>query len=250
MRIRSLLYYISAGFVLGTLAMVLVYYGNRRNVLQLIHGNESVLREYRLSNQLMKLEKELILLDNTLKNGPISSDSKLRPEVLNSLEKIKSTTQRIVTADSISLPAKYKSELEGLVEQKIQNTEGLLGAFTLPQKAASSGAADRGPALSEKIRSLVYRIDRSDRIALAHTIKQSDRQGQLVLQWNLYIIAIALILFTLVFLIIVGRMKRQSELILQLNRSEKKLKEAAWVKENFLANMSHEIRTPLNAILG
>jgi CheY-like chemotaxis protein/two-component sensor histidine kinase len=39
-------------------------------------------------------------------------------------------------------------------------------------------------------------------------------------------------------------------LIRELNASEKKVKEAAQVKQNFMANMSHEIRTPMNAILG
>jgi CheY-like chemotaxis protein/HPt (histidine-containing phosphotransfer) domain-containing protein/two-component sensor histidine kinase len=39
-------------------------------------------------------------------------------------------------------------------------------------------------------------------------------------------------------------------MIAALNESEKKIKEAALVKEQFLANMSHEIRTPMNAILG
>ena len=35
-----------------------------------------------------------------------------------------------------------------------------------------------------------------------------------------------------------------------MNVSERKVREAANVKEEFLANMSHEIRTPMNAILG
>ena len=50
--------------------------------------------------------------------------------------------------------------------------------------------------------------------------------------------------------LIIGRLRKQEQLIMQLDISEKKAKEAARIKENFMANMSHEIRTPLNAILG
>jgi len=50
--------------------------------------------------------------------------------------------------------------------------------------------------------------------------------------------------------LIVARLRKQDHLIMQLDISEKKAKEAARIKENFMANMSHEIRTPLNAILG
>lgn len=49
---------------------------------------------------------------------------------------------------------------------------------------------------------------------------------------------------------IIRHLKKQHRLILQLDISERKTREAAMVKENFMANMSHEIRTPLNSILG
>ena len=93
-------------------------------------------------------------------------------------------------------------------------------------------------------------IDTTAQIALAEKIRSVDESGQRVLDWNLYVLVLVLIVLVALFVIIVVRMKKQAELITQLNISEKKLKEAVLVKENFLANMSHEIRTPLNAILG
>ncbi|GGM94323.1 hypothetical protein GCM10010967_29450 [Dyadobacter beijingensis] len=97
---------------------------------------------------------------------------------------------------------------------------------------------------------LSHRADSTSRAVLARKMDVVDQSGQRVLRWNLYVMAGVLVLLVAVFAIIIGRMKKQAELIGQLNISEKKLKEAVLVKENFLANMSHEIRTPLNAILG
>ncbi|HWV33126.1 MAG TPA: ATP-binding protein [Dyadobacter sp.] len=148
MRVRTLVIYITIGFVAAVLALVAVQYMTRRNLEELISANESLLDEYRMSS------------------------------------------------------------------------------------------------------GLSHQADSTSRAALAVKINAVDQSGQRVLRWNLYLTIGVLALLTAVFAIIIGRMKKQAELIGQLNTSERKLKEAVLVKENFLANMSHEIRTPLNAILG
>jgi signal transduction histidine kinase/CheY-like chemotaxis protein len=148
MRVRTLVIYITIGFIAAALALVAVQYMTRRNLEELITANENLLDEYRMSN------------------------------------------------------------------------------------------------------GLSHQADSTSRAVLARKMDIVDQSGQRVLRWNLYVTIGVLALLTAVFAIIIGRMKKQAELIGQLNTSERKLKEAALIKENFLANMSHEIRTPLNAILG
>lgn len=148
MRVRTLVIYITIGFVAAVLALVAVEYMTRRNLEELITANENLLDEYRMSS------------------------------------------------------------------------------------------------------GLSHQADSTSRAALALKMNVVDQSGERALRWNLYVIVGVLALLTAVFAIIIGRMKKQAELIGQLNTSERKLKEAVLVKENFLANMSHEIRTPLNAILG
>lgn len=148
MRVRTLVIYITIGFVAAVLALVAVQYMTRRNLEELIGANENLLDEYRMSS------------------------------------------------------------------------------------------------------GLSHQADSTSRAVLARKMDVVDQSGQRVLRWNLYLTIGVLALLTAVFAIIIGRMKKQAELIGQLNISERKLKEAVLVKENFLANMSHEIRTPLNAILG
>ncbi|SEJ02463.1 His Kinase A (phospho-acceptor) domain-containing protein [Dyadobacter sp. SG02] len=148
MRVRTLVIYITIGFVAAVLALVAVQYMTRRNLEELITANENLLDEYRMSS------------------------------------------------------------------------------------------------------GLSHQADSTSRATLTRKMDVVDQSGQRVLRWNLYLTVGVLALLTAVFAIIIGRMKKQAELIGKLNVSERKLKEAVLVKENFLANMSHEIRTPLNAILG
>ena len=148
MRVRTLVIYITIGFVAAVLALVAVQYMTRRNLEELISANENLLDEYRMSS------------------------------------------------------------------------------------------------------GLSHQADSTSRAVLARKMDVVDQSGQRVLRWNLYVTIGVLALLTAFFAIIIWRMKKQAELIGQLNTSERKLKEAVLVKENFLANMSHEIRTPLNAILG
>jgi signal transduction histidine kinase/CheY-like chemotaxis protein len=252
MRIRTLIYYITAGFVLGAITLMIVQYITSANVRELISGNESLLQEYKVSNELVSLQKDLLLFDNKIKSAITTGDSgKIREFELGAVKLRQDARVLEQTADSVTSFV-YMNELRELVGRKIDYSRHLVDSFYRQGKPATESliADHRAIRLSEEITRLTHKIDTSGRIALAQKVKAVDRSGQLVLDWNLNVMVFVLFLLTVVFLIIVGRMKKQAELIGQLNTSERKLKQAALVKENFLANMSHEIRTPLNAILG
>jgi signal transduction histidine kinase/CheY-like chemotaxis protein len=252
MRIRTLIYYITAGFVLGAITLMIVQYITSANVRELISGNESLLQEYKVSNELVSLQKDLLLFDNKIKSAITTGDSgKIREFELGAAKLRQDARVLEQTADSVTSFV-YMNELRELVGRKIDYSRHLVDSFYRQGKPATESliADHRAIRLSEEITRLTHKIDTSGRIALAQKVKAVDRSGQLVLDWNLNVMVFVLFLLTVVFLIIVGRMKKQAELIGQLNTSERKLKQAALVKENFLANMSHEIRTPLNAILG
>jgi signal transduction histidine kinase/CheY-like chemotaxis protein len=252
MRIRTLIYYITTGFVIGIVTLIAAQYITSKNIRELITGNENLLQEYKLSNELVGLQKDLLLLDNKIKTAVITGDSHRIRDFESGVQKVKEDVKALQhVSDSNSSPA-YMNDLNRLVRQKLDFSHQLVDSFYKAGKPAAESliATNKAIRLSEEITTLTHKIDTSGRRALAEKIKSVDRSGQRVLNWNFYIIVLVLFLLTAVFLIIVGRMKKQSQLITQLNTSEKNLKQAALVKENFLANMSHEIRTPLNAILG
>lgn len=252
MRIRTLIYYITTGFVIGIIMLVLAQYFTSTNVRELISGNENLLNEYKVNNELVGLQKDLLLLDNKIKTAVTTGDSSKIKDFKAGVLKIKEDVEELKKTGSGITSTKYINELDRLVGKKIDFSHQMVDSFFKAGKPAveSQIASNQAIRLSEEITNLTHKIDTSGRVELAQKIKSVDRSGQRVLNWNLYIIVLVLFLLTAVFLIIINRMKKQADLINQLNTSEKKLKEAALIKENFLANMSHEIRTPLNAILG
>jgi signal transduction histidine kinase len=78
----------------------------------------------------------------------------------------------------------------------------------------------------------------------------ADKSGHSAKKWGIFLAITAGLACMFTFWYITKKIKRQQQLYDQLNESEKKVREAALMKENFMANMSHEIRTPMNAILG
>src|SRR5262249_37098903 len=74
--------------------------------------------------------------------------------------------------------------------------------------------------------------------------------GRSALRLAIILSALALLSVAGLFWYIINTLRKQSQLIRDLNISEKKVRESVQVKEKFIANISHEIRTPMNAILG
>lgn len=252
MRVRTLVIYITIGFVVAVLALIGAQYVMRGNVRELIRGNENLLNEYRLSNVLVGLQKDLLLMDNHMKTAISTGDSGKLMEFEKDAAKVRQDLGALQRKGTPAASVKYLPELGSLVDRKIEYSHELIDSFYHAGKPVPEHliAGSRAIRLSEQISRFTHRIDTSGRVALAERVKSVDQSGKRVLHWNLYVIVLVLVVLTAVFVVIIDRMKKQAELIGQLNTSEKKLKQAVLVKENFLANMSHEIRTPLNAILG
>ena len=252
MKTRRLPAYIIGGFILGTITLVIIQYITTNNVKTLISGNEKLLQEFVINNELTDLQKDLLVLDNTLKSAVISGDSSKMLDFGSRLVKIQDDIRKLKNINGSDNTRQMLIGLESLVNQKMQFTRQVADSLQKSNRKAAENliATHLGNLLSDSITSLTQKIDTSGQIRLSQTLKSIDQTGDKVLTWNYYIIGIVLLLFTSVFWIILNRMKKQTDLISQLNVSEAKLREAALVKENFLANMSHEIRTPLNAIIG
>jgi signal transduction histidine kinase/CheY-like chemotaxis protein len=252
MRVRTLVIYISIGFAAAVLALIGAQYIMRGNVRDLINGNENLLNEYRLTNGLIGLQKDILTLDNSLEAAITTGDSGQMRAFGVHMQRVRQDVLALRQADPQVTFSPHFPELSELVARKIDFSQALIDSFYRAGKPfpAHLLPGTRALQLTEQITRLTHHIDTTGRIAMAQKIALVDRTGKRVLRWNLYVIAGVLALLTAVFAIIIGRMKKQAELIGQLNTSERKLKEAVLIKENFLANMSHEIRTPLNAILG
>ena len=58
MKTRNLVSYIVGGFALGTMILLAIQYVTTDHVRELISGNEKLLREFNLTNELIDLQKD------------------------------------------------------------------------------------------------------------------------------------------------------------------------------------------------
>ncbi|MFT3910481.1 MAG: ATP-binding protein [Ferruginibacter sp.] len=252
MKIKKLIYYITSVFIAGTMILIGMQYITSKNVNELISGNENLLNEFQLSNKLTMLQKDMLVVDNKLKSAIITSDSNKLKDFETGLIKIENDIAELENASDNDSIQKYISELNTLVHHKLQFSYDVVNTFSHSGKEAAEilFATGKGTGLSQDIFLVAQKIDKNRQLILSQTTNAIDNSGKRAFRWGVIMIAVVLILFTVIFWFIITRMKKQYDLIDQLNASEKKIKEIMTVKENFLANMSHEIRTPMNAILG
>ncbi len=252
MNIKRLIYYITAVFIAGTMILIAMQYITSRNVKELISGNENLLNEFKVNSQLTELQKDMLVFDNKLKNAILTNDSVNIRDYRKGIARIENDISALENVNSKENVQEYISQLNNLVHQKLQYSNAIADSFNISGKRAAEKlfATEEGIRLSQDILLVAQQIDRSRQLTLSKATTAIDRSGQRAFWWGVFMIAVVLTLFTIIFWFIVARMKKQYDLINQLNASERKIKEMVQVKENFLANMSHEIRTPMNAIIG
>lgn len=252
MNIQRLIYYITAIFIAGTMVLITMQYITSKNVKELISGNQNLLNEFNVSNQLTELQKDMLVFDNKLKNAIITGDTANIRDYGRGLQKIENDIAALENVSSTDTIQQYIAQLNNLVHQKLQFSNAIADSFNKSGKLAAEKlfATEEGIRLSHDILAIAQKIDINRQHNLERATIDLDNSGQKAFTWGVITMVAVLCLFTVIFWFVLNRLKKQYELIGQLNESEKRIKEVMQVKENFLANMSHEIRTPMNAILG
>jgi len=249
---KKIILYILAAFIAGNLLLIYIQYNSAKNVNTLIKGNEKLVAEFKVGNELKDLEKDVISVESKIRGTVTTKDSShikgleiQIAEVQNDLDKL----QKISDDDT---SVKYIDVLDRLVQEKFLSSQRILDSFRLKGKMAAENliGIQRGKILTDSIVLITNIIDNSRQKLLAKVTSSNDNSGKKALSFSSVLIILVLVSGTILFWFIINTIRNQGRLIQQLNSSEKRVREAAKVKENFMANMSHEIRTPMNAILG
>lgn len=239
-------------FLSGLLLIVFLQFNSGRSVNKLIDGNTSLLNELETRNELQKLETELVNIESRIRGGVITEDKSDLQVIKEDIGKIQERLRNIRESNKDSVTGLLLSGLEKLVSRKLLFSRQVLDTFTNSGKIAAEKIinASSGKELTDSIFDAVDAVDSSRQVALSKIIQLVDDSGRTA-QRRGFILAIVACAFCIVaFWYIVRQSMQQQQLIKILDASEKKVKEAARIKEQFLANMSHEIRTPMNAMLG
>lgn len=245
-------YLVLIAFFVGTLVLAFVQYNSSRNIDKLIKGNQKLLRELQTGNKLRELERDIIWVESRIR-AAIATDDTSHIEGVDAkiaeVEAFVDTLKKVNTDDSAIM---YIKRLEYLAGQKLHNKNQLMHEFFRSGKMDDTSliANPRAREISNEISTItrkIYDSRQSIMTSLSNNINESSRKAK---NWGISLICLILLTAAALLWFIINRIRHQQQLILELDRSEKKVREIARIKENFMTNMSHEIRTPLNAILG
>lgn len=239
-------------FFAAIFLIVFLQYNANRSINYLIDGNEGLLSELGLRNDMQTLQTRIVTLENKVRGTVIGGQATDTAHIRQEIAGIRDIIGRLDSLRMDDSVAPYIRSLNRLVHEKISSNEAVLGLYASSGKEAAERMINElhRQMLTDSIRMVCTSIDEIQGRHVADIIREADRNGAKArtLGTTMALIAVLASLFT--FGYIAYKVRQQQQLIHQLNASEKKVREAARVKENFLANMSHEIRTPMNAMLG
>ena len=249
---KKIIYYILAAFIAGNLLLIYLQYNSATNINGLIDGNERLLQEFRIGNELRTLEKSVHAIENGVLHTISSNDTVNIENIEHQVTEAERDLGMLQNINDDDSTVKYIDALDSLVRMKLAISHRIIDTFHHAGRPAAEAlfATPINKRLTRDIATTAHMIDSSRQTLLAVLTEDMDRNGREARTAGMILIIVVLVSGAVLFWFIISKIGQQQELIVQLDASEKKVREAARIKENFMANMSHEIRTPMNAILG
>ena len=249
---KKIIFYILAAFVIGNLFIIYIQYNSSKNTTALIKGNEQVLSELNVTNNLKELEKDIISVESKIRGTVSTTDISYIDGLQAKINAVENNLHQLQKISDNDFSILYIDELDTLVRKKLLLSRQILNVYqNKGQEAAQNLILKQGgKKITDSIATVTFLIDSTRKTLLTKVTNTINKSGKKVQQLNTVLITLVLLVGLILFWYIINTVHKQSQLIEQLNISEKKVKEGARLKEKFLANMSHEIRTPMNAILG
>ena len=246
------IYYILTAFVAGTLLLIFIQYNSSKNINTLVAGNEKVVNEFKVETALRDLRRNIVTVETGVATALNSKDTSHIANLQQEIHEIENNLGKLQKIDDNDSSVAYIDQLDAVIHEKIYFNNRALKVLYQQGKNAPDTLINnaRGKELTDSITAITHRIDSSRRQLLTAITYSVDKSGQNARRWGTLLFILVAFSGAALFWLIINRVRKQNQLIQQLDASEKQVKEAAKVKENFMANMSHEIRTPLNAIVG
>ncbi|WP_160711124.1 response regulator [Chitinophaga solisilvae] len=252
MQPKRIKYYLLGLFIAGMTLFIVLQFNSAKNIRSLISGNEQLLKELNVKNEIQKLQTSMAKTDSKVRGAVISQDTTHITGIEAEIAVIKADLKEINKIVKNDSTEKLLTQLNYLVDEK--NSFNLLVLDTFYSKGKSAAEKminnQKGKRLGEAITGILHQLDTTRQTAINRTTHLIDTSGQKAQSWGTVLVFFACLSSLLAFLYITSRIHKQEQLIEALDESQQQEKKLASVKDQFLANMSHEIRTPMNAVLG
>ncbi len=252
MATNRLIYFIIAAFIAGILILIFIKYTSDKSVKNLIDDNEKLLNEFEVSSELKTLESNIWLIESKIRGTVTTNDTAFIEGVKTQIVKVKQSLAELQKIKEDDSTEEYVKQLEVLVQKKLAFSNEILTTYQKEGKRRAEAiiAKQGAKKLTDSILVLIEKISSLRQTVIFRVTTSVEESVKKVQRLDFFLIIFVIVSATVLFWYIVNAIRTQNRLIKEVKNSERKVKEAAQVKENFLANMSHEIRTPLNAILG
>src|SRR5258705_6885393 len=226
------IYYILAAFIAGNLLLIFIQYNSSKNINNLAEGNEKVLNEFTLENELRDLRKNIVSMDTRISRVTGTKDTShitgLQQEIaaaeinLSKLQKINDNDSSVI----------YIDQLDELVHKKIRFNNGVLQTFYKTGNITADSFIRNGRQneLTDSITAVTHKIDNSRRNLLTSITASIDKSAQYARRWGIFLFILVACSGAALFWFIINRVRKQNQLIHQLDASDKQVKEAAKLK--------------------
>jgi signal transduction histidine kinase/CheY-like chemotaxis protein len=243
---------ILAAFIAGNLLIIFMQYNSSKNIHNLITGNKILLKELNAGNQLRELERDLLSSEIRINRAVATGDTSRLKEVDLLLAEARGLLDSLRAMTGGDSTLRHIDQLARLADEKSMIKARILDSFRRTGRFSTESfkVITQHRALANEVNTASRRIyEHRQRLvdSLSAFTSNSGRRAQ---RWNVIMILMVLVSGAALFWNVMSRIRRQNQLIRQLDASEKKVREISLIKENFMANISHEIRTPMNAIVG
>ena len=249
---KRIIYYILGAFIAGNLLLIYIQYNSTKNVNKLIDGNVQESSEFKVRSDLGELTHNITSIESKISGTLYTKDSSHLEGLGVKVKEIQHELDNLQKISDDDTSVKYIDVLDRLVHKKLLFGREVLDTLYISGRDAAEALTSSPEArgLNDSIRMVTRIIEISRQRLIGIVTATINKSGKRALSAGTALIVFVLLSGAVLFWFIITVIQKQNQLIIQLNDTDKKVREAARVKENFLANMSHEIRTPVNAILG
>ena len=214
-------YTILTTFLFAVILIVFLQFNSNRSINQLIEGNESLLAELSIKNDLLELQTQIVTMENKLRGTVIKGDSVNENHFLHEKKLIKESIQQLDFLKSDEMVAPLIIKLEKLVDAKIEFDELAFSAFTKNGKTAAEKMINdqAGKKLSDSIKTTSGQIEELRQATVTKLIRDADNNGRKAKTLGTLIALIAAVASVFTFLYISYKVKEQQQFIERLNSS-------------------------------
>jgi len=237
-------------FLGSILLIVYLQFNSGRSIQNLINGNKNLLNELETQARLKELEKDIILVESSIRGFVITEDSLHLQGVVPEINQIENELANI--RSTLGDSSELVDQLAFLSAEKVDHNRKIMDAFFSNGKPAAEKIinTNRGKEIRDSITNTINQLSMNRQIQLSGLTSSINTNGSRAQNWGIILAIIACLSCIITFWYLIVEGQRQQKMITALNASEQKIKQASLIREQFVANISHEIRTPMNAVLG